>query len=171
VHQYYEQELFTPSIKNIRNRLIEIGTSPKDIERWSVFIIKLLENTKNDEKFDWLFKQRDSTQTEAEFIVDARTIAIDRLFIDAGTLWVIDFKTAKPAENEPLNKFIQRQQNQHAKPNFSSFLVFSSSLIINTDQRSISLGDVPISIRRLRIFLKFIKSQYAVPSIAPQFLF
>ncbi|CAC9435084.1 ATP-dependent DNA helicase pcrA (EC 3.6.1.-) [uncultured Gammaproteobacteria bacterium] len=115
VHQYYEQELFTPSIKNIRNRLIEIGTSPKDIERWSVFIIKLLENTKNDEKFDWLFKQRDSTQTEAEFIVDARTIAIDRLFIDAGTLWVIDFKTAKPAENEPLNKFIQRQQNQHAK--------------------------------------------------------
>jgi hypothetical protein len=37
------------------------------------------------------------------------------LFIDAGTLWVIDFKTAKPAENEPLNKFIQRQQNQHAK--------------------------------------------------------
>jgi hypothetical protein len=36
-----------------------------------------------DEKFDWLFKQRDSTQTEAEFIVDARTIAIDRLFIDA----------------------------------------------------------------------------------------
>jgi hypothetical protein len=36
VHQYYEQELFTPSIKNIRNRLIEIGTSPKDIERWSV---------------------------------------------------------------------------------------------------------------------------------------
>jgi hypothetical protein len=29
--------------------------------------------------------------------------------------WVIDFKTAKPAENEPLNKFIQRQQNQHDK--------------------------------------------------------
>ncbi|VVM27947.1 hypothetical protein BSPWISOXPB_8865 [uncultured Gammaproteobacteria bacterium] len=26
VHQYYEQELFTPSIQNIRNRLIEIGT-------------------------------------------------------------------------------------------------------------------------------------------------
>jgi ATP-dependent exoDNAse (exonuclease V) beta subunit len=47
--------------------------------------------------------------TEAEFIVDARTIAIDRLFIDAGTLWVIDFKTAKPAENEPLNKFIQHR--------------------------------------------------------------
>jgi hypothetical protein len=47
-------------------------------------------------KFDKLFKQRASTQTEAEFIVDARTIAIDRLFIDAGTLWVIDFKTTEP---------------------------------------------------------------------------
>jgi ATP-dependent exoDNAse (exonuclease V) beta subunit len=47
--------------------------------------------------------------------VDGRTIAIDRLFIDKGTLWIIDFKTAEPAENEPLEKFIQRQQAQHAK--------------------------------------------------------
>ncbi|CAC9610730.1 ATP-dependent nuclease subunit A [uncultured Gammaproteobacteria bacterium] len=115
VHQYYEQQLFTPSEQNIRNRLIEIGTAPQDIKRWQVFIIKLLENTKSDSKFDWLFKARDSAINEAEFIVDGRTIAIDRLFIDKGTLWIIDFKTAEPAENEPLEKFIQRQQAQHAK--------------------------------------------------------
>jgi hypothetical protein len=52
VHQYYEQELFTQSIENIRNHLIEIGASPKDIERWQMFIIKLLDKTKNDKKFD-----------------------------------------------------------------------------------------------------------------------
>ncbi|CAB5496821.1 UvrD-helicase domain-containing protein [Bathymodiolus thermophilus thioautotrophic gill symbiont] len=115
VHQYYEQQLFTPSTQNIRNRLIEIGTAPQDIERWQGFIVKLLENTKSDSKFDWLFKARESAVNEAEFIVDGRTIAIDRLFIDQGTLWIIDFKTAEPADNEPLQKFIQRQQDQHTK--------------------------------------------------------
>ncbi len=115
VHQYYEQELFTPSIENIRNRLIEIGASPKDIERWQMFIIKLLDNTKNDEKFDWLFKQRALSLNEAEFFLDGRTIVIDRLFIDDDVLWVIDYKIAEPAQNEPLASFIKRQQKQHAR--------------------------------------------------------
>ncbi|MDC9715041.1 MAG: UvrD-helicase domain-containing protein [Gammaproteobacteria bacterium] len=115
VHHYYEQQLFTPNDENIRNRLIEIGAAPKDIERWQALILKLLNNTKNDAQFDWLFKQRDSTLNEAEFVVDGHAIAIDRLFIDKGTLWIIDFKTAEPAQNESLEKFIQRQQKQHAK--------------------------------------------------------
>ncbi|SMN15426.1 ATP-dependent DNA helicase pcrA [uncultured Candidatus Thioglobus sp.] len=115
LHQYYEQQLFTPSEQNIRNRLIEIGTAPKDIERWQGFILKLLDNTKNDAQFDWLFKQRDSALNEAEFVIDGYAIAIDRLFIDEGILWVIDYKTAEPTQNEPLEKFIQRQQKQHAK--------------------------------------------------------
>lgn len=115
VHQYYEQELFAPTVENIRNRLIKIGTAPKDIEHWQAFIIKLLDNTKNDEKFDWLFKARSTTQNEAEFVIDGNTIAIDRLFVDEGTLWLIDFKTAEPVKDEPLDTFIKRQQKQHAK--------------------------------------------------------
>ncbi len=115
VHQYYEQELFTPSIKNICNRLIEIGTPPKDIEHWQLFIIKLLNNTKNDEKFGWLFKDRAVSLNEVEFIVNERTIIIDRLFIDDGILWVIDYKIAQPAQDEPLESFIKRQKEQHAK--------------------------------------------------------
>ena len=115
VHQYYEQELFTPSVENIRNRLIEIGTSPKDIEHWQDFIIKLLDNTKNDEKFDWLFKDRALSLNEAEFVVGDGTIVIDRLFIDDGILWVIDYKIAQPAQNEALESFIKRQKQQHAK--------------------------------------------------------
>jgi hypothetical protein len=105
--------------------------------------------------------------------------------------------TVEDVQAPLLKRFSQMKTPINKTPeqgsNFSSFLVFSSSLIINTDQRSISLGDVPISIRRLRIFLilgvnnssnanktsmpnnyastrqrsvKFIKSQYAVPSIA-----
>lgn len=115
VHQYYEQELFTPSIENIRNRLIEIGTSPKDIEHWQNFIIKLLDNTKNDEKFDWLFKDRTLSLNESEFVVGEEIITIDRLFIDDDILWVIDYKIAQPAQNESLENFIKHQQEQHAK--------------------------------------------------------
>ncbi|RUA06990.1 MAG: DNA helicase UvrD [Gammaproteobacteria bacterium] len=115
VHQYYEHQLFDPSAENIRNQLISIGTPPSEIEKWQAVIIKLLNNTKNDAQFEWLFKDRASARNEAEFSINGSTIAIDRLFIDEGTLWVIDFKTAKPAEDEPLEAFIKRQQQEHTK--------------------------------------------------------
>lgn len=115
VHEYYEYELFNPSEINIANRLIEVGIAPNDISTYQTFILRLLNNTKNDNQFEWLFKKRDSTQNEAKFLVDGRVIVIDRLFIDEGVLWVIDFKTAEPAEGEPLAQFIKRQQTQHAK--------------------------------------------------------
>jgi ATP-dependent exoDNAse (exonuclease V) beta subunit len=115
VHQYYEQELFSPSAENVRNRLIEIGTPPKDIAYWQAFVIQLLDNTKKDAQFEWLFKNRKSTQNEAQFIVNGNTISIDRLFIDEGILWVIDFKTAEPAESEPLAAFIKRQREKYAE--------------------------------------------------------
>ncbi|SFV85139.1 ATP-dependent DNA helicase pcrA [hydrothermal vent metagenome] len=115
VHQYYEHQLFNPSTENIRHRLIEIGTAPSEIEYWQTVIIRLLDNTKNDAQFKWLFKDRESTLTEAEFVVEGRTIAIDRLFVDEGIMWVIDFKTAEPTENETLDAFIERQKEQHTK--------------------------------------------------------
>lgn len=115
VHQYYEKKLFSPSADNIRNRLIEIGTAPSEIAHWQGFILRLLDNTKNDMQFEWLFKDRESAQNEATFFVNGRTIAIDRLFVDEGILWVIDFKTAELNEGELLDAFIQRQQEQHRK--------------------------------------------------------
>lgn len=115
VHKYYEQAYFSPSEQNIHNRLIEIGTPPQDIDYWKAFIIRLLENTKQDEKFDWLFKDRDVALNEAEFVLGERTISIDRLFIDDGILWVIDYKIAESKANESLTDFIKRQQKQHAK--------------------------------------------------------
>lgn len=115
VHQYYEQQLFNPSNENIRNRLIQIGTAPSKIKHWQALIIKWLNNTKNDTQFEWLFKDRTTTQNEAEFVIDGQTIVIDRLFVDEGRLWVIDFKTTEPAEGESLDAFIKRQQKQHSK--------------------------------------------------------
>ncbi|SMM98731.1 ATP-dependent DNA helicase pcrA [uncultured Candidatus Thioglobus sp.] len=116
IHEYYQYEMFEPSAANIRNRLIEIGTAPSDIDTYQTFITRLLNNTKNDSQFEWLFKKRDSTLNEAEFFVDGSTIIIDKLFIDdKDILWIIDFKTAEPAKNEPLAQFIKRQKTEHTE--------------------------------------------------------
>lgn len=115
VHQYYEDELFEPNTQNLHNRLIGIGTPSNEIQHWHDYILRLLSHTRNDVHFDWLFKQRESTLTEAEFFVNERTIIIDRLFIDNEILWIIDFKTAKPSQKESVEQFIERQQTQHTK--------------------------------------------------------
>jgi ATP-dependent exoDNAse (exonuclease V) beta subunit len=52
---------------------------------------------------------------EAEFVIDERVIAIDRLFIEDDVLWIIDFKTAELLADESLDQFIRRQQLQHTK--------------------------------------------------------
>ena len=115
IHQYYEQGLFDPSADNIKARLLEIGTPLDEIDQWRGFILKLLNNTKGDPRFEWLFKDRSSTLVEAEFVIDERMIAIDRLFIEDDVLWIIDFKTAEPLADESLDQFIRRQQSQHTK--------------------------------------------------------
>jgi len=115
IHQYYEQGLFNPSRNNIKARLLEIGTAPNEVDHWQTFVMDLLNNTKIDPQFEWLFKDRPSTLVEAEFVVDGRIIAIDRLFIEENFLWIIDFKTTSPLDNESLDQFIHRQQFQHAK--------------------------------------------------------
>ena len=115
IHQYYEQGLFDPSADNIKARLLEIGTPLDEINQWRGFVIKLLNNTKDDPQFEWLFKDRSSTLVEAEFVIDEHVIAIDRLFIEDDILWIIDFKTAEPLADESLDQFIRRQQSQHAK--------------------------------------------------------
>jgi ATP-dependent exoDNAse (exonuclease V) beta subunit len=115
IHQYYEQGLFDPSADNIKARLLEIGTPLNEIDQWQGFVLKLLNNTKGDPQFEWLFKDRSSTLVEAEFVIHERMIAIDRLFVDNDILWIIDFKTAEPLADESLDQFIHRQQSQHTK--------------------------------------------------------
>ena len=107
--------MFNPSADNIKARLLEIGTPIGEIDQWQDFVLKLLNNTKGDPQFEWLFKGRSSTLVEAEFVIDERMIVIDRLFVDNDILWVIDFKTAEPLADESLDQFIRRQQSQHTK--------------------------------------------------------
>ncbi len=127
LHQYYEHGLFSPDSQSIRARLLECGVGNMEIDNHIGFIVNMLKLTKQDKHFSWLFKQRASTQVEAEFISDKRSVIIDRLFIDEDTLWIIDFKTARQANDESIAQFIHRQKTKHAQQLLSYKVVLSAS--------------------------------------------
>nr|BAW82254.1 ATP-dependent DNA helicase [Calyptogena nautilei symbiont] len=126
LHQYYEDGLFSPDRQSISVRLVEFGVGNMDIDSYIDFIVNMLNLTKQDKHFSWLFKQRTSTKVEAEFISDKRSVIIDRLFIDEDILWIIDFKTTRQANNESIAQFIQRQKIKHTQQLLSYKVVLSA---------------------------------------------
>lgn len=115
LHQYYEQGQFSPDQSSVKLRLMEAGFAQQDLDQQTALITHMLSQTQQDPKFDWLFKVRESTQVEAEFIVDNRSIIIDRLFIADDILWIIDFKTATQSKHESVDQFVNRQKLAHTK--------------------------------------------------------
>ena len=113
VHYYLEHGDFNPSQLSVETRLREMGIPSKLLSRFSSSISEILSKTKHDEHFEWLFKYRDSTEVESEYRNASQSVVIDRLFIDDGTLWIIDFKTASLNKGETLVEFIERQKHSH----------------------------------------------------------
>ena len=114
-HYYLEHSFFEPSFASIEARFREIGLPTKLIPTYSKTLSDLLINTKRDKNFEWIFKYRNSTEVEAEYSNATNTVIIDRLFIEEGTLWVIDFKTAALNDQESIDSFIARQKTSHQK--------------------------------------------------------
>ncbi len=115
MHQYYEFEEFKVDESAIKQRLLELGFSTGDAISQAKSLATLINNTKSDTRFDWLFKKRKSTQVEAEFIHNGKSVIIDRFFIDDDVLWIVDFKTADKLNDETISQFIDRQRAKHAK--------------------------------------------------------
>ena len=115
VHYYLEHSLFEPPIKSIETKFLELGLPQRLIQSYSSKVSRLLVNTKRDKDFDWLFMKRESTEVESEYSNHTKTVIIDRLFIDNGILWIIDFKTATLNKDESINSFIERQKDSHHK--------------------------------------------------------
>jgi ATP-dependent exoDNAse (exonuclease V) beta subunit len=113
VHYYFEKGSFSPTKEHAELRLLEKGVPGKLVHSYANEVYQLLQNTKKDKLFDWLFKNRESTQVEAEYSDKSKNIIIDRLFIEDGVLWIIDFKTASPTKDESIDTFIERQKNSH----------------------------------------------------------
>jgi ATP-dependent exoDNAse (exonuclease V) beta subunit len=115
VHYYFEKGSFSPTKEHAELRLLESGVPSRLVHSYANEACQLLQNTKKDKLFDWLFKDRESTQVEAEYSNKSSTVIIDRMFIDDDTLWIIDFKTARPMEDEAIGDFIERQKSLHRK--------------------------------------------------------
>ena len=113
VHHYLEHQDFNPSLLSVESRLREMGIPSKLLMTFSSSIMEMLSKTRKDKHFDWIFKYRDSTEVESEYRNSSQSVVIDRLFIDDGTLWIIDFKTASIDEGETLGEFINRQKLSH----------------------------------------------------------
>ena len=113
VHHYLEHEMFEPDNESIDTRLLQHGVPSKLREHYIEKIRQLLDNTKKDPTFAWLFQQRQSTQVEAEFGSIEGSVIIDRLFVEGGILWIIDFKTASLSDDESKEDFTERVKKQH----------------------------------------------------------
>jgi ATP-dependent exoDNAse (exonuclease V) beta subunit len=113
VHHYLEHQDFNPSLLSVESRLREMGIPSKLLMTFSSSIMEMLSKTRKDKHFDWIFKYRDSTEVESEYRNSSQSVVIDRLFIDDGTLWIIDFKTASIDKGETLGEFINRQKLSH----------------------------------------------------------
>lgn len=111
LHKLYQLENFNPDITQVQNFLISAGMDIDNLAKISTKIIDTLQKTQNCADFDFIFKNRISTLTEAEFIDENGVLIVDRLFIDNDILWIIDFKTAQQAGND----FITKQKLQHKK--------------------------------------------------------
>jgi len=113
VHHYLELGEFNPLDKTVETRLREMGAPSKLLKSYTTLILDILSKTKHDDNFEWIFKYRDSTEVEAEYRNSKHSVVIDRLFIDQGILWIIDFKTASLNKNETIDEYIKRQKHTH----------------------------------------------------------
>ena len=113
VHHYLEHGEFSPSHLTVETRLKEKGVPSKLLKSFTNSILDILSKTKHDNNFEWIFKYRDSTEVEAEYRGARQSVIIDRLFIDDGILWIIDFKTASLNKDETLDEFKERQKLSH----------------------------------------------------------
>ena len=115
VHQCFELGAFELEADALNARLTELGIATQVLDSARQNVMQLLTNTQTDPQFDWLFKLRDSTQVEAEFSHQGKSVIIDRLFIDNDVLWIIDFKTAELFMDESHADFVERQRQKHSK--------------------------------------------------------
>ncbi|ACJ18176.1 UvrD-helicase domain-containing protein [Coxiella burnetii] len=100
-----------------QRRLIQLGTSPEQLAHYLNGIITAVSQTLCDAKGRWILSHRHNQKSEYPItLVEDKKIKhfiIDCTFIDeAGTRWIIDYKSATP-NDEPLDLFLQRQRSVH----------------------------------------------------------
>ena len=123
VHRYLQfHQLGKPLIPKqtvLTKHLQSLGIALDKMTDASIQVNQLLTDLVKADFYSWLFAQRETTQVEKDFFFMNKNtryqqkITIDRLFIDAGVLWVIDYKTQTLKENESTPNFLNRMRIEH----------------------------------------------------------
>lgn len=82
-------------------------------------VINAIQNTIHDERGRWILSKHVAAKSEFAItsMIDNQieNIVIDRTFIDDNNvLWIIDYKTAS-LQDQPLDKFLEREKKKHAE--------------------------------------------------------
>ncbi|MDD2893322.1 MAG: 3'-5' exonuclease, partial [Halothiobacillaceae bacterium] len=99
----------------LRRELLRFGVGAQRLEEAVESVLAALVSTLNDPRGRWILDAHEAAQCEWALggLIDGQPISaiIDRSFIDHGTRWIIDYKTAVPAAawGENMDSFLDGQ--------------------------------------------------------------
>ncbi len=110
-------DIQTRARRLLRQHGIDDSLASKASER----ICKCLQELQNDPRAQWLLWETHPTE-HSEYAITTtrdlvtRSMVIDRLIIDRNDqLWIIDYKTSQPEQDEPLSDFLNNKQKEYQK--------------------------------------------------------
>jgi len=103
--------------ENWRNSLMTLGIATQDIEQALTTVEKAITNTLTDPKGQWILNnQHEDSQCEYPItqVIKGKptTLVLDRTFIEAGTRWIVDYKTSQPNDGQTAD-FLEKESQQH----------------------------------------------------------
>jgi len=116
----------------IRQQLCLAGVPRGRLEPCAALVLACLENTLRSERGRWLLAAHEEAASEFALngVVEGQLVraTIDRTFVDEeGTRWVVDYKTAAPADNEPQSAFLDREAERYG-PQLASYAALVQQL-------------------------------------------
>lgn len=114
----WQQKDLTQISKSWQTALLRLGIPSQTLHQAVTKCLTAVKHALTDPKGHWILQQR-SILNEAEFAIhttdqsDERMRIIDRVFIEEDKLWIIDYKTSAPAQDQSLEIFIQEEVNKY----------------------------------------------------------
>jgi ATP-dependent helicase/nuclease subunit A len=122
----------------INARLAQAGILADAIPNAAAKVLAAITNTLADPRGLWILQAHAESQTEYSLtaVIDGTItpLIIDRTFVDAGTRWIIDYKTSQP-EGDGLAAFIETEYAAYANK-----LEMYHSALAFLDKKPIKLG-------------------------------
>jgi len=108
----------------LRRSLRELGVAERMLDEAIARVVRAVEGSLADPRGRWILAAHEDARCEWALagVIGGIPVSavIDRSFIDGSTRWIIDYKTAEPADGETLPDFLDRQQ-EHYRPQLEGY--------------------------------------------------